>query len=129
MTYAKNNRAAPIAIRFALPTGAFGCVRAADTVFAVNVEWPGSESRDANEALDRTISGLGSRQQSYETTSTTVDGQPAELLVAHTAMPEREVFFDYEGRIWEIFIYSESSQADQAKLDFQRIIDTFRILP
>jgi hypothetical protein len=128
MTYAKNNRAAPIAVRFARATGAFGCVRPADTVFAVNIGWPSRESYDAKEAADRTIAGLGSPELVQERSPTIVAGIPAELLVfGATQMPERAVFFDFDGRIWKIFIYSQSSGADQAKVDFEHIVETFKV--
>ena len=127
MTYAKDNRAAPLEVRFALATGAFGCVRPADTVFGVNIDWPDRDWRDAKEAVDRTIAGLVSPELVRERSSITVAGIPAELLVCDTAMPERAVFFDYEGRIWNIFVYSQSSQADQAKLDFEHVVASFRL--
>ncbi len=128
MTYAKAQRGAPIAVRFSHATGAFGCVQADDTVFAVFVDWPSTGMLDARQAADRSITGIS--PQSYERASTTVAGQPAELVVkSSNAMPTREVFFDYDGRIWEILIYSQSTQADQARLDFDRVIATFRILP
>ncbi len=134
MTYAKSNRAAPVAVRFARATGSFGRVRQTDTVFAVNIEWPGREWRDAKEAVDRAISGLDSLELVRERSAATVAGIPAEQVAYHDPrMPEtpeaREVFFDHDGRIWNILIYSETIGAEQAKLDFEHIVQTFKILP
>jgi hypothetical protein len=41
---------------------------------------------------------------------------------------ERAVFSDFEGRIWDIFVYSDAGRTEQAKLDFEHIIQTFRML-
>lgn len=42
---------------------------------------------------------------------------------------EREVFFDYNGLIWEISITSDSSTADTDKEDFEHVLKTFKFLP
>ena len=41
----------------------------------------------------------------------------------------REVFFSVNGVLWNIFIYSAVAKTDEAKLDFEHIIDTFKVLP
>lgn len=40
-----------------------------------------------------------------------------------------DVFLDVDGRLWNIFIYSRTSKAEEAKRDLEHIISTFKILP
>jgi len=40
----------------------------------------------------------------------------------------REAYFDYKGLIWNVAIDSDESEADQAKGDFEHILQTFKIL-
>ena len=134
MTDARSEPPAPLVVRFAKATGVFGCVRQTDTCFGVSIIWPSREARDALEAVDRVISGLDDPNLVRERSSAAVAGIPA-VQVAYRDprvldRPEmREVFFDYGGRIWNIFIYSETSRAEQAKLDFVHVVQTFKILP
>ena len=133
-TYAKSNPGAPFSVRFARGTGALGCVQRTDTVFGVNVNWPYSEARNAREAADRTVTGLGTPELVSQRSFTMVAGIAADLLVFRDPrMPdtpeERAVFFDFDGRIWNVFIYSDTARAEQAELDFEHMLETFKILP
>lgn len=132
-TYAKDDPVPPIIVWFARATGTFGCVRRTDTIFGVNVGWS-PESGNATEAASRALSALGDGGLVRERSSVMVGGLTGEQVVYHdprqpNAPEVRAVFFDYEGRIWEIYIYSETARAEQAKLDFDHIIQTFKILP
>jgi hypothetical protein len=40
----------------------------------------------------------------------------------------REVYFNYDGLIWNIQIDSDESVAEQAKADFEHLLKTFKIL-
>ena len=40
----------------------------------------------------------------------------------------RCLFFDYQDTIWEIRMYSDAGNADQAKLDYEHILGTLRII-
>ena len=133
-TYVKPDPVPPIIVRFARATGTFGCVRRTDTVFGINIGWGSRGMWNAMEAVDGAISGLGDPDLVHERSSVTVAGTAGEQVVYHDprqpSAPEvRAVFFDYDGRIWEVYIYSETARAEAAKLDFAHIIQTFKILP
>jgi len=40
----------------------------------------------------------------------------------------RELFFDYQNTVWRISVFSDAGNADQAKLDYEHILGTLRIL-
>lgn len=40
----------------------------------------------------------------------------------------RDLFFDYQDTVWHISVYSDAGNADQAKLDYEHILGTLRIL-
>lgn len=132
-TYAKPDPVPPIGVRFAKATGTFGIVRPTDTFFGIGIGWSPEQS-NASEAVNRLISGLGAPSQVYERSSLVVAGITGEQVIYHDArMPNtpeaREVFFDYDGRVWNICICSTDGFAEQARLDFEHIIQTFKILP
>jgi hypothetical protein len=51
------------------------------------------------------------------------DASPTERPVV-----SRYLFFDYRGMIWKVIVSSTTDVADQAKLDYEHIIQTFKIL-
>ena len=132
-TYTRSAPNAPVSVRFA-KGGIFSCSgTGTDTTFGFSVKTPTLERRNAKAAVDRTILGLGDSSLVYERGSITVDGLPAELLAYHDPrMPDhldvRDVFFDFDHRIWHIFIYSDTSGAEQARMDFDHILESFKIL-
>jgi hypothetical protein len=78
-----------------------------------------------------------------ERTTININGIPAELIVYSSKIgmiPEappksweivrinRTVCFDYSGLIWVIIIESDEDKADQAKADFEHLLQTFKIL-
>lgn len=133
-TYAKDDPVPPIIVRFARATGTLGCVRRTDTVFAITIGLGFPGYTNATEAASRAISALGEGGVVREHSSVTVAGLTGDQVVYHDprqpAAPEvSAVYFDYGGRIWNIYIYSETTRADQARLDFEHVIQTFKILP
>lgn len=127
--YLQSSELAPIGIRFVhRQPDAPG----KDTVFGVNISRLAPEWPDAKAAVARIIS-LGNTIQVTEQSLTTVAGISGELVVyLDSRMPNtpsiREVFFVFDGLLWNIFIYSDVSKADQAKADFNQILQTFKIL-
>jgi hypothetical protein len=127
--YLQSSELAPIGIRFVhrQPNAP-----SKDTVFAVNISRPAPEWPDAKGAVARIIS-LGNTIQVTEQSPITVAGISGELVVyLDSRMPNtpsvREVFFVFDGLLWNIGIYSDESEADQAKVDFDHILQTFKIL-
>lgn len=86
------------------------------------------------------------REKLLDQSEITIDGVPADQIVFLANqdpffglrkieknklffLVQREVFFDYNGLIWEIGITSDSSTADVDKEDFEHVIKTFKFLP
>ncbi len=133
-TYVKPDPVPPIGVRFARATGTLGCVRQTDTVFGINIGYGFSGYMNAAESASRAVSALGEGGLVREHSSIIVAGLTGDQVVYHdprqpNAPEVREVFFDYDGRIWDLYIYSEAALAEQARLDFEHIIQTFKILP
>jgi hypothetical protein len=67
--------------------------------------------------------------------STTVAGVPAEFVAfsstgfSNTTTVTRAVFFEVNVWLWQVALRSEEAGADQGKLDFEHIIETFKVLP
>jgi hypothetical protein len=127
--YLQSSELAPIGIRFVhrqlnAPSK--------DTVFGVSISPPAPEWPDAKGAVARIIS-LGNTIQVTEQSLITIAGISGELVVyLDSRMPDtpsiREVFFVFDGLLWNIFIYSDVSKADQAKADFNQILQNFKIV-
>ncbi len=133
-TYARDDPNAPVSVRFVRATGTLGCTRLNDTVFGINIGLGFSGYRNAAEAASRAVSALGDGGLVRERSVATVAGLTGVQVVYHDprmpGTPEvRTVFFDYGGRTWDVFIYSESAGAEQARLDFEHIVQTFSIPP
>ena len=127
--YLRSSEHAPIGIRFVhrQPDAP-----SKDTVFGLNISRLAPEWPDAKAAVARLISGLDDTKAT-EQSPITVAGISGELVVyLDSRMPDtpsvREVFFVFNGLLWNIFIYSDVSKADQAKADFEQILQTFKIL-
>ena len=122
----QDNPEAPIGVRFALAAGK-------DPVFGVNIDSPLAAKIDPKVAAN--TAGSHTLEQELERTSITIAGTTGELVAYSDTDPKigatitREVFFSVNGVLWNIFIYSAVAKADEAKLDFEHIIDTFKVLP
>jgi hypothetical protein len=124
LSYIQDNPAAPIGVRFAINN---------DPVLMLNIAGNLSEKNpDLNAAA--TIAGSHTPQQEIERTSLTIGGTTG-VLVAYvfsdTQLPSaitREVFFNVNGILWNISTYSSAEKADEAKLVFEHMIDTFTVL-
>lgn len=103
-----------------------------NTVFGFNIS-PALKSLDAKGAIDRTISGLKDMKHVVERSTLTVDGISSEMVVYYDSrMPYtpsvRELFFVSKELLWNIYIYSDTENAEQAKTDFEHILRTFKII-
>jgi hypothetical protein len=78
--------------------------------------------------------GSHTPQQETERSSITIGGTTGVLLVyvfPDTQLPStitREVFFNINGILWSISTYSSTEKADEAKLVFEHMMDTFKVL-
>ena len=124
LSYIQDNPAAPIGIRFALNN---------DPVLMVNIAGNLSEKNPDLNAV-ATTAGSHTPQQETERSSITIGGTTGVLVVyvfPDTQVPStitREVFFNINGILWNIDTYSSATKADEAKLVFEHMINTFKIL-
>jgi hypothetical protein len=111
----------------------------------IGLEDPNTHYSDAEGAVEYTQGSINADFSAniIERSSIIILGRQAELIVySHKSiiMPEappasynvtkitREVFFDHSGAIWRIIIDSDEERSDQAKSDFEHILQTFKIL-
>ena len=137
-TYAKADPIPPIGVTFARG-GSFFSRKGMDTMLGVSVSSPVVPHQVPEAAVDELLSAPLGRDQPLERSSTLVDGLPGELVAFRTEgfgnlaplplVECRYIFFEAEGRLWSIGICADISKADQARLDFEHIVGTFRILP
>jgi hypothetical protein len=126
-----------------------------DGFIYIYVEGAGDTYPDATAALEDTLSGFvepdyhdedaeEEPQRLLERSTITVAGIPAELVVYSYGYDlvweessgsavillriAREVYFDYDGLIWNIVIESDEDRADVAEADFEHLLETFQIL-
>ena len=124
LSYIQDNPAAPIGVRFALNN---------DPVLIVNIAGNLSEKNPDLNAVAITA-GSHTPQQETERSSITIGGTTGVLVVyvfPDTQVPStitREVFFNINGILWNIDTYSRATKADEAKLVFEHMINTFKIL-
>jgi hypothetical protein len=131
--YLQRSPGAPVAVRFARARGMFGLL-STDPHFVVNIDSPWSEVKVDPKTAANTASSH-TPEQELERTSITIAGMTGELVVysfpdlKNASTITREVFFDVDGVLWNIYIYSGTDKSDEAKLDFEHIISTFKVLP
>jgi hypothetical protein len=102
--------------------------------FGVNIDSPWSEVKVDPQTAANTA-GSHTPEQELERTSITIAGATGELVaysfpdLKNAPTITREVFFDVDGVLWNIYIYSGTDKSDETKLDFEHIINTFKVLP
>lgn len=122
-TYLKSNPNASIGIQFSL--------QGTDPTFAVNIDSPLAEKVDPAAAAN--TAGSHTPDEELERTSISIAGTNGEF-VAYTLnfqnqpTVNREVFFNVNGVLWNLYIYSSPANADKATLAFDHIISTFKVL-
>jgi hypothetical protein len=105
-----------------------------DPHFGVNIDSPWSEVKVDPQTAANTA-GSHTPEQELERTSITIAGAAGELVaysfpdLKNAPTITREVFFDVDGVLWNIYIYSGTDKSDETKLDFEHIINTFKVLP
>ena len=132
-SYIQDNPGAPIGVRFARARGFFGLL-STDPVFVVNIDSPLSV-KEPDPKSTANIAGSHSADQELEGASILIAGTVGELVAysssdfQNTPSVTREVFFSVNGILWSISIYSGIAKADEAKLDFEHIVTSFKIMP
>jgi hypothetical protein len=125
-TYLQSNPNATVSVRFAW--------HGTDPTFSVNIDSPVAETKNIP-AGAAAIAGGHTPDQELERASIPIAGTTGELVayagvdIQNYSSVTREVFFDINGVLWNVNISSSTAKADQAKLDFEHIINTFKILP
>jgi len=125
-SYIQNNPDAPLAVRFAL--------EGKDPVLGVSINSPRSINQQ-DPAIAANTSGGHSPDQELERSSILIAGENGEMVVyssftdstQNTPLIVRDLFFRYNGTLWSVFIYSSPDKADEARLDFEHIIQTFKL--
>jgi hypothetical protein len=125
--YAQSAPQAPINVRFSSGT----------TTFGVNVGLPNRDTRNSKMAADKTVDSVVSFLNDptlIQRSAANISGIAAEIIVfpdnrGPGNLMVQAMFFDFDDRIWDLFIYSQISSAEQAKLDLEHIVETFKILP
>lgn len=85
------------------------------------------------ERIDKTLSVSG--RELVERYADTVSGVSCEVIILNTApfndLPahyEKMAFFDYNGRNWDFFIYSDMDNTAEVDLVFDHLFNTFELL-
>jgi hypothetical protein len=126
-----------------------------DGFIVIKVEGAGDTYPDATAALEDNLSGFvepdyydedaeEEPKRLLERSTITVAGISAELIVYSYGYDHiwdessgsavillriaREVYFDYDGLIWNLVIKSDEDRADVAEADFEHLLETFQIL-
>ena len=136
-TYAKPDPVPPIEVTFGRGTSFFSR-RGMDSKFEVSLSSAIYAQPTPEVAIEEMLSGLQGGTQPLERSSVSVAGLPGELVVFRSKgngdlanLPEIEcrcVFFEAGERSWRICMCADASRADQAKLEFDHIVETFQIL-
>ena len=116
----------------------------ADIALSVIVENNGSLFTNAKDALDNLLYNYehpyyDNKFILLERSSVEVSGVTGEIVIFSITMaPDyylgphsavgRDVFFDHNGMIWNIHLYSHETIAEQAEADFEHILESFQIL-
>ena len=94
------------------------------------------EYDNAKKAADRLISVAG--RELIKRASDNISGRPCQILMLYTedvpslnlhSQLEKIAFFDYQGRGWDLWVYSERDKVEQVNDDFDCLIRTFKLLP
>ena len=131
-SYIQPNPLAATSVRFAHASGIFGWF-STDPVFNVLV---GSTLNEQQYDLNRVANAAGGHSPAEETDreSMPVAGTMGIMVVYSSEDFEnkpsvsREIFFVVNGDLWNINIYSSPAKANQAKLDIEQVISTFKVL-
>jgi hypothetical protein len=123
LSYIQDNPDAPIGVHFSW--------QETDPIFGVDIYSPKAEQVDPATAAN--TAGSHSPDEEIERTSIAIAGTTGELVAynsydyqnAHSI--NRGVYFDVNGVLWSISIYSSTANADKAENDFEHIISTFKV--
>lgn len=131
-SYIQPNPLAATSVRFARASGIFGWF---STDPIINVIAGSSITQQQYDLNSIAISAGGhTPAEELERESMPVTGTMG-VMVAYTSEDfqnkpsvSREIFFIVNGVLWNINIYSSPAKANQAKLDIDQVINTFKVL-
>lgn len=130
-TYTRSDPNASVEVMFARTKLVRGY---SDNYLDVSAGSPLAAERRPMVVINQLLSDAMHRTE-LERYSTSVAGIPAELVAySYTSnsgvlMVTRAVYFNQNIRLWRIELGSDETGADVAKLDFQHVVETFKILP
>jgi hypothetical protein len=94
--------------------------------YDIYTSFPGELDRDILESSTIIINGIPGELIVYSHRVGLVETLPYES--SKIVRINRTLFFDHSGLLWSIAIDSDEDKAEQAKADFERLLETFRIL-
>jgi hypothetical protein len=102
-----------------------------EPIFCININ--SSAAKQTNPAQAADTAGGHKPQQETERGTISIAGITGESVtysypnIGLTSTITREVFFNVNGVLWNIFIYSGTDKADEAKLVFNQVISSFKL--
>jgi hypothetical protein len=123
LSYIQDNPDASIGVHFSW--------QGADPIFGVDIYSPNAEQVDPTTAAN--TAGSHTPDEEIERTSIAIAGTTGEMVTYNSddyqnaPSINRGVYFDVNGVLWSISIYSSTANADKAENDFDHIISTFKV--
>jgi hypothetical protein len=122
LSYIQNNPDASIGVHFSW--------QRADPIFGIDINSPVAEQVDATTAAN--TAGSHTPDEEIERISIAIAATTGELVAYNSGYQyaptiNRAVYFDVNGVLWSISIYSSTANADKAENDFEHIISTFKV--
>ena len=123
LSYLQNNPNAPIGVHFSW--------QGTDPIFGEDIFSPIADQVDPTTAAN--TAGSHTPDEEIERTSIVIAGTTSELVAYNSddyqnaPSINRGVYFDVNGVLWSISIYSSTANADKAENDFEHIIGTFKV--
>jgi hypothetical protein len=129
-SYIQSNTEALLSVRFARASGFLG-LSSKEPIFCININ--SSAAKQINPAQAADTAGGHKPEQETERGTISIAGITGESVtysypnIGLTSTITREVFFNVNGVLWNIFIYSGTDKADEAKLVFNQVISSFKL--
>jgi hypothetical protein len=101
----------------------------------VNIGAHHADTPDAQAATEKEISVAG--RELINRSPGTISGLSCEIITEYTeSLPQNNItskyqmitYFDYNGRLWDIVVYSERGDSEQVNALFNHVIETFKLL-
>ena len=122
LSYIQDNTEASIGVHFSW--------HGADPIFGIDINSHIAEQVDPTTAEN--TAGSHTPDEEIERISIAIAGITGELVAYNSGYQyapsiNRAVYFDVNGVLWSISIYSSTANADKAENDFEHIISTFKV--